>query len=110
LDVLAGLYESVYLPADNGEYFSEEYLKEQGGRGSSSASQTNQSVSGAQLLYGPSGKPKPSSSRPTNVRGGGTRPSSPTATPYKSRFAGSRDAAFAKAKTITELLLLRQDL
>lgn len=95
LDTLAGLYESVYSPEESGEY-----LEEQGGRGSSSASQTNQSVSGAQLLYGPSGKPKAPSSRPTNVRGGGTRPARPTAAPTQSRFAGARDAAIAKARQI----------
>ena len=100
LDALAGLYETVYSPGESGEYLNEEYLEEQGGRSSSTASQTNQSVSGAQLLYGPSGRPKPSSSRPTNVRGGGTRPARPTAAPTQSRFAGARDAAFAKARQI----------
>lgn len=100
LDALAGLYEGLYSPADSGEYLSEEYLEEQGGRGSSSASQTNQSISGAQLLYGPSGKPQSPSSRPTNLRGGGTRPARPTAAPTQSRFAGARDAAFAKARQI----------
>ncbi len=101
LDALAGLYEGVYSPADNGEYLSEEYLKEQGGqRGSSSASQTNQSLSGAQLLYGPSGRPQAPSSRPTNLRGGGTRPARPSAAPTQSRFAGARDAAFSKARQI----------
>jgi hypothetical protein len=101
LDALAGLYKGVYSPAESGEYLREDYIDEQGGqRGSSSASQTNQSVSGAQLLYGPSGRPQSPSSRPTNVRGGGTRSSRPTAAPTQSRFAGARDAAFAKARQI----------
>ena len=65
------------------EEMYESYLEEQGGqRGSgSSASQTNQSVSGAQILYGPSGKPQSPASRPTNVRGGGTRPAARPAAP-----------------------------
>jgi hypothetical protein len=102
------------------EEMYESYLEEQGGqRGSgSSASQTNQSVSGAQigsamrsagnvLAYGNAQGTRPTTqSRQTNVRGGGTNPPasiakvSPTSAPYKSPFAGARDAAFARAQNI----------
>jgi hypothetical protein len=84
-----------------------EVIDEQGGSRGSGAnpSQRNQSVSGAQLMYGASGKPKTPSSRPTNVRGGGrsssvTAAAKPSAEPHKSRFAGARDAAFARARNI----------
>ena len=103
------------------EEMYESYLEEQGGqRGSgSNPSQTNQSVSGSQissavrsagnvLAYGNAQGTRPTTqSRQTNVRGGGTNPSpsstakpAPTSGNYQSRFAGSRDAAFARAQNI----------
>lgn len=117
-------YNAIYAPQQE-EVVEEvveedvEQLDEQGGqRGSgSSASQTNQSVSGSQvasalkgagnfIAYGSAQGRKPSTlSQPTNVRGGGSRPAAPAPKPasgdYKSKeFAGARDAAFAKAKNI----------
>lgn len=79
----------------------ESYLEEQGRGSGSNPSQTNQSISGAQLLYGPSGRRQPPSSRPpTNVRGGSqSKPNIPAERP-QSRFAGARDVAIAKAQKI----------
>jgi hypothetical protein len=73
------------------EEMFEVYIEEQGSRGSSTASQTNQSVSGAQigsavrsagnvLAYGNAQGTRPTTqSRQTNVRGGGSRPVTPAA-------------------------------
>ena len=80
------------------EEMFEAYLEEQGGRSSSTASQTNQSVSGAQigsavrsagnvLAYGNAQGTRSSTlSQPTNRRGGSTSTSAakPTATPAPS--------------------------
>jgi hypothetical protein len=103
------------------EEMYESYIEEQGGqRGSgSNPSQTNQSVSGSQigsamrsagnvLAYGNAQGTRPTTqSRQTNVRGGGTNPPpastakpAPTSGNYQSRFAGARDAAFARAQNI----------
>jgi hypothetical protein len=119
-------YSEVY--ASNQEVDNAEQIEEQGGqRGSGSrASQTNQSVSlapignavrsaasavggaaqrvGSSISQSVSAANKvPTSSRPTNVRGGGTRPAAPAtpaAAPTQSRFAGARDAAFQRARAI----------
>jgi hypothetical protein len=85
------------------------YIEEQGGqRGSgASPSQTNQSVSGAQLRYGPSGKPSNTLSRPVNFRGGKSRPTPPTKPPAAPTRApvvkptGSRPAAATPARPAT---------
>ena len=82
LDALAGLYEGVYSP-NSGEYLQEELelLMERGAPTDPKARAAydaqvakNRAALGNTLLYGNAAGRKPSTlSKPTNVRGGGTR-------------------------------------
>ena len=93
LNEIAELYESI--AASEQEQLGGEYISEQGQRPGtrSTASQTNQSISGSQiasglrsagnvLAYGNAQGTRPTTqSRQTNLRGGGTRSAAPTVKP-----------------------------
>jgi len=61
----------------------------------------NRAALGNTLLFGnPQGRKPATLSTPTNVRGSRPTPSTSAAKPTQSKFAGARDAAFAKAAQI----------
>jgi hypothetical protein len=86
LDALAGLYEGVYLPKSNSDYLTESsHLEEQGTRTGSNSNIWRPTPSAQGSRRGAA--PVPTAARPA-------------AEPFKSRFAGNRDAAIARARQI----------
>jgi hypothetical protein len=90
------------------EELYESYIEEQGrsGRGPMDPAVKSrwQAIGNTLATGNPQGTRPTPSSRPTNLRGGGRTTSTvtakPSVTPTPSRFAGARDAAFAKARQI----------
>ena len=117
LDALAGLYEGVYSPTNNGEYLAEDIksFSDRGGalgalgraisrsgtdagkaQNRAALSRANQGIASFMNrggVFGRGGAVDRLSNKPAPT-------SKPSAAPTQSRFAGARDAAFSKARQI----------